>query len=73
MTVGFNWLSFLLLIILALALVISALVAIEYEKIANMKGHFGSKYFWFCFFLGPVGWFMIHALPDRGKQEDEGE
>lgn len=29
------------------------------------KGHSNRKYFWWCFWLGFVGWAMVIALPDR--------
>ena len=47
-------------------LVINAAVAGKFEKIAHMKGHKG--YFWWCFFLGAIGWRMVTALPDRGQK-----
>lgn len=37
----------------------------EFESIADMKGHYGRRYFWFTFFFGPVGMLMVIALPDR--------
>lgn len=45
-----------------IGLVISAIAAAKFESIANMKGHFG--YFWWCFWLGAIGWAMVIALPD---------
>ena len=44
-------------------LVIGMFAAQKFESIANMKGHEG--YFWWCFWLGFVGWAMVIALPDR--------
>ena len=45
------------------ALVILAAVAAKFNSIAQEKGHSG--YFWWCFLLGPAGWAMVIALPDR--------
>lgn len=44
-------------------LILSAITAKKFESIANMKGHSG--YFWWCFWLGVIGWAMVIALPDR--------
>ena len=55
------------LLILAILWVIYFVIAVKvsekFESIAEMKGHNG--YFWWCFWLGPVGWAMVIALPDR--------
>lgn len=51
------------LAIIVVVIVVVALVAYKFESIAEMKGHEG--YFWWCFWLGPVGWAMVIALPDR--------
>ena len=51
------------ILMIILMIVVHALAASKFEKIANMKGHQG--YFWWCFCLGMVGWAMIIALPDR--------
>lgn len=47
------------------ALVIYAFAASEFRRIAQMKGHDESRYFWWSFLLGPVGWLMVIALPDH--------
>lgn len=39
--------------------------AMEFGNIAKMKGHEFDIYFWWCFLMGPVGWAMVIALPDR--------
>ncbi len=54
-----------LVIFLAVAvdLVISGFIATKFDDIAKLKGHDG--YFLWCFLLGPVGWAMVIALPDR--------
>lgn len=45
------------------ALVVWVFVALEFGKIAAMKGHDEAKYFWWTFFMGPVGMLMVVALP----------
>lgn len=46
-----------------IGLVISGIAAGKFNEIAQMKGHNG--YFWWCFWLGIIGWIMVAALPDR--------
>ena len=55
-----NW---AIIIGIIVVLIIYWLSAKEFETIARMKGHQG--YFWWCFFLGIVGWLMVVALPDQ--------
>lgn len=43
----------------------------EFYKIAVMKGHPNKKYFWWCFWVGMIGWPMVIALPDRGTARQE--
>lgn len=50
------------------ALFIEILAACEFRNIAEMKGHDGSKYFWYCFFFSVAGWVMVAALPDRSNK-----
>ncbi len=47
------------------AIVLWVFVALEFRKIAAMKGHDEAKYFWWTFFMGPVGMLMVVALPQR--------
>lgn len=47
-------------------LVFNVIVAPKFASIAEEKGYTG--YFWWCFFLGIVGWMMVIALPDRGEK-----
>ena len=46
-------------------LAILAYVAMEFRRIAALKGHNEIRYFWWTFLLGPVGMLMVVALPDR--------
>lgn len=52
------------LIIVAVALYIDYLIANEFYNIAKQKGYETKKYFWFCFWLGIVGYLMVIALPN---------
>ena len=49
------------------AIAISWFVAQEFYKVALMKGWNSKKYFWMSFLLGPVGYLLVVALPDRGE------
>lgn len=52
-------------LIIVVYFVIWLLAAQVFEEIAEMKGHNGKRFFWWCFFVGPVGMMMVIALPDR--------
>lgn len=48
-------------------LLVAYFAALEFQTIAEMKGHSEKKYFWWSFFVGFVGMLMVVALPDRSK------
>ena len=49
-------------------IIVCASVASEFRRIATMKGHDEAKYFWWTFFLGPVGMLMVIALPQKTNE-----
>ena len=51
------------LIAIIIGLFINYIISKQFGEIAEMKGHDGSPYFWFTFFLGMVGMLMVIALP----------
>ena len=53
-----------ILLIIIVAFIIDIVAALQFRDIAELKGHDGSPYFWFCLFLAMAGWAMIIALPD---------
>lgn len=61
------------LIILGAVVVITIMyfVAVEFRRIAAMKGHDEAKYFWWTFLLGVVGMLMVVALPQGDRTTDE--
>lgn len=64
---------FLILAALALFVLLEWYIAKEFHNIAKMKGHWEKKYFWWCFWLGAVGWLMVIALPERKSAEPVGD
>lgn len=54
------------LIILIVLIVILYIFAVEFRSVAEMKGYYDDKYFWYAF-LGIGGWLLIIALPDRTR------
>ena len=54
------------LVVIAIAFFIGR----EFGHIAEMKGHDGTKYFWWCFLFAAVGMLMVMALPDRADQAE---
>ena len=46
----------------------------EFARIAAMKGHTESRYFWWTFLVAPIGMAMVIALPhDAVKAEKAAE
>lgn len=37
----------------------------EFERIAQKKGHYEKRYFWWSFLCGPIGYLMVIALPNH--------
>lgn len=63
-------------LIILLCLVVIAIYfisAAEFQRIAEMKGHQGNKYFLWCLLCGPVGWAMVIALPDRNQGQGQAQ
>lgn len=54
------------ILVFVVMLVIDWFAAKQFHEIAKMKGHPQKKYFWWCFWIGMIGWPMVIALPDRG-------
>lgn len=55
----------IILIISVLALILWFFVAQEFQRIAAMKGHNESRYFWWTFLVAPAGMLMVIALPNN--------
>ena len=67
----FGW--FLIICGVAIVIAVDFLLAFQFQRIAELKGHHEKIYFWWCFIfgvcaLGFFGYLMVIALPDRGKQ-----
>lgn len=64
--------TFLILLMILMPVIIllalNFIIAREFRRIAEDKGHNGRRYFHFCFWLGLVGMLMVIALPDRAGQ-----
>jgi formate-dependent nitrite reductase membrane component NrfD len=58
-----------ILLFVIIFFVIDINVSVKFEEIAKEKGHQG--YFWWCFWLGIIGYCMVIALPDRNPAEKE--
>lgn len=54
----------LIIFAVVVALIIDYIIAKEFADIAAGKGYHESKYFWYCFLLGIVGYLLVIALPD---------
>ena len=58
----------LLLLLIVGFLILWGMIAMEFQKIAAMKGHDNSKYFWWTFLLGPVGMMMVMKMDMPAKR-----
>ena len=57
-------------LVLIIVLIIWLIAAFEFWEIARMKGHEKTRYFWYSFLFGLVGWMMVIALPDRAESSN---
>lgn len=57
--------AFLIILAAALLFLIQYLIANEFYVIAQDKGYPRKKYLWLPFFLGPIGYLLVVALPDH--------
>ena len=48
-----------------LLLCLRCFIALEFFEISIKKGFTGSKYFWYCFIFGWIGYLMVIALPNK--------
>lgn len=55
---------------LSVGVIVAYYAAIQFEKIALIKGYNDRKYFWWCFLALGIGMFMVVALPDRSKSNE---
>lgn len=60
--------AFLIVLGAILVIFVWVYIAKQFEEIAEEKGFSGKRYFWIPFLFGIIGWIMVAALPDRGKQ-----
>ena len=54
-----------------LVIVLWYFVGKEFQRIAAMKGHEETRYFWWTFLMGPVGMMMVIALPQKAAAPEE--
>lgn len=62
--------AFIILASVVVAIFVDYDIAKEFQRIAEMKGHYDKKYFWWSFGLGLIGYAMVIALPDRSGQPE---
>lgn len=55
------------IILLILFIILQYYIAKQFESTAADKGYKHSRYFHLCFWFGIVGYILVAALPDRGK------
>ena len=60
-----------ILVVAGLLVWLQICVAKEFQRIAAMKGHEETRYFWWTFLMGPVGMMMVIALPQKAAAPEE--
>lgn len=55
------------ILIAIVVFVIDVALAREFSAVAEAKGWYGSKYFWYGVFFGIVGYLLVIALPDQSQ------
>ena len=58
----------IVLLVVVAVLVLFHFAGKEFERIAKMKGHSEKRYYWWSFLMGPIGYSMVIALPDRADK-----
>lgn len=58
------------IVVLIVILIVQYKVADEFYYVAIKKGYDEKKYFWYCFWLGIVGYLLVIALPDNTNTEN---
>lgn len=64
------------IIVLAVALILNGVLASNASDMADDKGYEKRKWFHMCFWLGPISYIIIAAMPDklmRSKQDKTNE
>lgn len=64
-----GFLVFCGIILIVAIIILNWYIAEKFQNIASEKGYDDRAYFWWCFFMGSVGYFMVCALPDRGCED----
>lgn len=56
-----------ILFLVGLSIFLLWCIAKQFYEVAQKKGHYDKKYFWFCFLLCVIGYLLVIALPDRAN------
>lgn len=62
---NFGFIVFLSLTGLILVLCIDFIIAYDFYEVAVEKGFTDTKYFWYCFITGVIGFTLVVALPNK--------
>lgn len=61
------------IVILIVLLILNGILASNASDIANEKGYEKRKWFHMCFWLGPVSYIIVAAMPDKPMREKQDE
>lgn len=60
--------TFLSILGAVVLLIADYFIATQFSEIAEMKGYYDRKYFWYTFLFGIAGMLMVIALPMKNKE-----
>ena len=50
---------------------LNVFISRQFEQVAKDKGYHDTKYFWMCFWLGPIGYLLVIALVPKNTIADK--
>lgn len=59
----------LIFVLLIIAFILICFFSQWFYEVACFKGYPERKYFWICFWFGPIGYLLVAALPDHGNPQ----
>ena len=62
--------TFLIILACIVVILFWYFVAKEFQRIAELKGHYETRFFWCTFLFSVLGILMVIALPDRGEKNE---
>ena len=65
-----EWIAFYIVLVI-IYLIVNGILASHASRIAQEKGYEKRKWFHMCFWLGPVAYIIVAAMPDQVMRENQ--